>query len=93
MGTENPGDIDRVKTEAHAQRTAEQTALRKVRKTLNRSEQDEADERSALRYVLSPCVLLAMLALWFSWEHLLCSQVPKPPPRPSQVQVQPRRRA
>ena len=42
---ELPNDIDRAAIEEHAQRTVEQTALRKVRKTLDQIEQAEAAGR------------------------------------------------
>ncbi|MBK5105421.1 MAG: hypothetical protein JJE42_14325, partial [Burkholderiales bacterium] len=45
MGIETPNDIERAAIEEHAQRTAEQTALRKVRKTLDGIEAAEAGRR------------------------------------------------
>ena len=78
---ETPNDGDRAAIEAHAQRTAEQTALRKVRKTLDRIEEGERSERRALKYVLLVCVLLAALGAWFFWGLLFGgSQMPKQPP-------------
>ena len=41
MSMETPKDIDRAAIEEHAQRMVEQTALRKVRKALERIEQAE----------------------------------------------------
>jgi hypothetical protein len=62
---EIPNDIDRAAIEEHAQRTVEQTALRKVRKTLDKIEEAEVAGRRTLRYVLIACVILAVLGAWF----------------------------
>ena len=64
MASETPKDIDRAAIEAHAQRVAEQTALRKVRKTLDSIGESEADERRSLRRVLVACAILAVLGAW-----------------------------
>ena len=86
MSTESPNaktpyDSERAAIEEHAQRTTEQTALRKVRKTLDRIEESEAGERRALRYVLVACALLALVGLWFSWGLIFGgSEMPKQPP-------------
>ena len=65
MGIETPNDIDRAAIEEHAQRTVEQTALRKVRKTLDKIEEAEAAGRRTLRYVLIACAILAVIGAWF----------------------------
>ncbi len=67
MGIESPDDIDRAAIEEHAQRTVEQTALRKVRKTLDSIKEEEAAERRTLRRVLIVCALLAAFGAWFFW--------------------------
>jgi hypothetical protein len=80
MSTEAPNDIERAAIEEHAQRTTEQTALRKVRKALDRIEESEAGERRALKYVLVLCALLAALGVWFFWGLLFSgSEMPKQP--------------
>src|ERR1035437_3720766 len=61
MGIETPNDIDRAAIEEHAQRTVEQTALRKVRRTLDEIENAEAAGRRTLRYVLIACAILAVI--------------------------------
>ncbi len=81
MGAEAPKDIDRAAIEEHAQRTVEQAALRKVRKTLDEIEQAEIAERRRLRYVLIVCTLLAVLGAWFFWRLIFgASDLPKQPP-------------
>jgi len=45
VGIETPNDIDRAAIEEHAQRTVEQTALRKVRRTLDEIEKAAAAGR------------------------------------------------
>lgn len=65
---EPPQDIDHAAIEEHAQRTVEQTALRKVRKTLDEIERAQAAERRTLRKILVVCALLALLGAWLSWE-------------------------
>ncbi len=81
MGIETPNDIDRAAIEEHAQRTVEQTALRKVRKALDGIEETEAARRRTLRYALIACALLALLGLWFFWGLLFDdSGAPKSPP-------------
>ncbi len=81
MSTESPDDAERAAIEQHAQRTTERTALRKVRKTLDRIEEGERSERRALRYVLIVCALLALVGVWFFWGLLFGgSQMPKQPP-------------
>ena len=81
MGMETPNDIDRAAIEEHAQRTAEQAALRKVRKTLDGIEQAGIAERRRLRYVLILCALLAVLGAWFFWGLLFGpNDLPKQPP-------------
>ena len=78
---EIPNDIDRAAIEEHAQRTVEQTALRKVRKTLDKIEEAEADGRRMLRYVLIACAILAGLGAWFFWGLIFSGRdLPKGPP-------------
>lgn len=81
MGAETPNDIDRAAIDEHAQRTVEQTALRKVRKTLDRIEESETAERRTLRRVLIVCAILAVLGAWFFWELIFSGRnLPKEPP-------------
>ena len=81
MGIETPNDIDRAAIEEHAQRTVEQTALRKVRKTLDKIEEAEAAGRLTLRYVLTACAILAVLGAWFFWGFIFSGRdLPKDPP-------------
>jgi len=81
MGIETPNDIDRAAIEEHAQRTIEQTALRKVRKALDRIEEAETARRRILRYLLIACAILAVLGAWFSWWLLFSGRdLPKPSP-------------
>lgn len=78
---EIPNDIDRAAIEEHAQRTVERTALRKVRKTLDRIERAEAAGRRTLRYALIACALLAVVGAWFFWGFIFSgSDLPKGPP-------------
>jgi len=65
MSADQPNDIDRAAIAAHAQRTAERSALRKVRKALDGMEQAERAERRALRRVLIVCALLALLGFGY----------------------------
>ena len=91
MGPEIPNDIDRAAIEEHAQRTAERTALRKVRQTLDRIEEAEMRERHVLRYVLILCALLAVLGVWFFSGLIFGDKgMPKPPPMQIPDKVQPR---
>ena len=81
MGIESPNDIDRASIEEHAQRTVEQTALRKVRKTLDNIEETEADQRRSLRKILVFCAVLLALGIWFFWWLIVSDRgVPKQPP-------------
>ena len=81
MGIETPNDIDRAAIEEHAQRTVEQTALRKVRKTLDKIEEAEAARRRTLRYVLIACAILAVIGAWFFWGLIFSGRdLPKAPP-------------
>jgi hypothetical protein len=78
---EIPDDIDRAAIEEHAQRTVEQTALRKVRKTLDKIDEAEAARRRMLRYALIACALMAALGAWFFWGFIFSgSDLPKAPP-------------
>ena len=91
MGPEIPNDIDRAAIEEHAQRTAEQTALRNVRRTLDRIEADQTRERKVLRYALILCALLAALGIWFFSGLIFGDRgMPKPPPMKIPDKVQPR---
>jgi hypothetical protein len=78
---EIPDDIERAAIEEHAQRTVEQTALRKVRKTLDQVEAAAAARRRTLRQVLIACAILAVLGTWLFWELIFSGRdLPKPPP-------------
>jgi hypothetical protein len=78
---EIPNDIDRAAIEAHAQRTVEQIALRKVRKTLDKIEEAEAARRRTLRYALIACAILAVIGAWFFWGLIFSGRdLPKAPP-------------
>lgn len=81
MGADQPDDIDNAAIQENAQRTAERTALRKVRKALDRIDAAETAERRTLRKVLVVCVLLAVLGGWFFWWLIFSDRgMPKPPP-------------
>jgi len=81
MGADQPDDIDQVAIEEHAQRTVERTALRKVRKALDRMAAAETAERRTLRKVLLVCALLAVLGGWYFWWLIFSDRgMPKPPP-------------
>jgi hypothetical protein len=81
MGIETPNDIERAAIEEHAQRTVEQTALRKVRKTLDGIEAAEASRRHTLRYALILCAILALLGIWFFSDLIFGDRgMPKQPP-------------
>ena len=78
---EIPNDIDRAAIEEHAQRTVERTALRKVRKTLDKIEEAEAARRRTLRYMLIGCAILAVLGAWFFWGLMFSGRnLPQGPP-------------
>ncbi|MBE0612698.1 MAG: hypothetical protein IH604_03415 [Burkholderiales bacterium] len=79
-----PNDIERAAIEEHAQRTAEQSALRKVRKTLDGIEAAEAGERRSLRKILVVCAILVLLGAWLSWE-LIFSDKGMPRQQPMKV--------
>jgi len=88
---EMPDDIDRAAIEEHAQRTVEQTALRKVRKTLDEIEQAEAAGRRTLRKVLIACALLAVLAAWLFWGFVFSGgDLPKQQPMKVPGALQPK---
>jgi hypothetical protein len=75
------GDIDRAAIEAHAQRVAEQAALRKVRKTLDAIREDETSKRQTLHKVLVVCAILAGIGIWFVWGLVFSGKdLPKDPP-------------
>jgi len=81
MSSETPKDPDREAIEEHAQRTAEQTALRKVRKTLDGIEAAELVQRRNLRRILIVCAILAALGAWLSWELVFSDKgMPKKTP-------------
>jgi hypothetical protein len=81
MAADRPDGIDNDAIEEHAQRTAERSALRKVRKALDRIEAAETAERRTLRKVLVVCALLAVLGGWFAWWLIFSDRgMPKPPP-------------
>ena len=91
MSSETPKDIDRAAIEEHAQRIAEQTALRKVRKTLDSIEASEAAERRNLRRVLIACALLAALGAWLVWGLVFGDRgLPKQPPMKVPGTLQPK---
>ena len=91
MGTESPNDIDRASIEEHAQRTTEQTALRKVRKTLDHIEAEEERERRMRRYVVAVCVVLALIGAWFISGLLFGDRgMPKQPPMKVPATLPPR---
>lgn len=91
MGIETPNDIERAAIEEHAQRTVEQTALRKVRKTLDGIEAAEAGERRTLRRILIVCAILVLLGAWLSWELVFSDKgMPKQPPMKIPDTLQPK---
>ncbi len=88
-----PGeDIDRAAIEEHAQRVVEQTALRKVRKTLDRMREAETGERRNLRKILFACAILAALGIGFlGWLMSSGNGVPKGPPMQVPAALPPKR--
>jgi hypothetical protein len=81
MSIDTPNDFDRAAIEEHAQRTVEQTALRKVRAALDQIEEAEISARRTLRKVLIVCVILAVLGGGFFWERIFGDRgTPKQPP-------------
>jgi len=91
MNSETPRDIDRAEIQDHAQRTVERTALRKVRKTLDGIEQDEAAQRRTLHKVLVVCVILAILGAWLVWTLVFGDRgMPKQQPMKVPSAVQPK---
>jgi len=65
---ETPNDIDRAAIEEAAQRTAEQTALRKVRTQLDHIEASEARQRKVIRIVAIAgvaAILCLVLVVWY----------------------------
>ena len=92
MGADDPKDIDRAAIEAHAQHLVEQTALRKVRKTLDEIKQAETGERRLLRKLLLACAIVAVLGIgFFAWLMLGGKGLPKEPPMkvPGATQAKP----
>jgi fatty acid desaturase len=64
----DPGDgPDRAANAGNAQRTAERSALRKVRKALDRIEADRARERRWLRNTLIACAMLLGFGALMMW--------------------------
>ena len=91
MGAEQDQDIDRAAIAERAQRSAEQAALRKVRKTLDRIGEDAAGERRALRKILVLCAILAALGAWVAWQLLFGERgMPKSPPLQLPAKIQDR---
>ena len=91
MSGEILDELERAEIEAHAQRIAEQAALRKVRKTLDSIEESETTERRVLRKVLIVCAMLAVLGAWLVWGLLSGDKaMPKQPPMKVPGKVQPR---
>jgi len=80
MASEAPNDIDRASIAEHARRTAEQAALRNVRRTLDEIEQSEIDRRATLRKVLVVCAILAAIGAWLVWGMFGDRGMPKQPP-------------
>ena len=91
MSSETPDELERAKIAQHAQRIAEQTALRKVRKALDSIEDSETAERRAAHKVLIVCAILAVLGAWLVWGLLSGDKgMPKQPPMKVPGKVQPR---
>ena len=67
MSSEKPDDIDRAAIAEAAQRTAEQAALRKVRKKLDDIQQGEARQGRILRIVIlvgAVAILAVAFVVW-----------------------------
>ena len=91
MNADMPNDIDRAAIEAHAQRTIEKTALRKVRRSLDGIEAAETASRRTLRRVLIACALLAVVGvLFFCGLILRSTDLPKQPPMKIPVTLAPK---
>lgn len=64
----SPNDIDRAAIEDAAQRTAEQAALRKVRRQLDQFEAGEARQRRVIRIIALAgvaAILCVVLVVWY----------------------------
>ncbi len=70
MSAEQPDDIDRAAIEEAAQRTAERTALRKVRKQLDSIEQAEARQRKLLRIALLVGAIVIVVLALVVWQMI-----------------------
>jgi hypothetical protein len=90
MGTEAPNDIDRAAIAEHAQRTAEQSALRKIRRALDGIKETESVERRILSKVLVVCALLAGIAVLLIWGLMFTGGTPKAPPMNVPATLQPK---
>lgn len=91
MSSETLKESERAQIEAHAQRIAEQTALRKVRKTLDGIEESETAQRRTLRKVVIVCAILAVLGAWLVWALLFGDKIiSRRPPMKIPDKVQPR---
>ncbi len=82
---ELPDDIDRAAIEEHAQRTVEQTALRKVRRSLDDMEEAESARRRLLRYALIACAILAALGVLVFFGFIFHGKDDLPKAEPMQV--------
>ena len=84
-------DIDRAAIEAHAQRVAEQAALRNVRKALDAMREDETSKRRTLHKVLIVCAVLVGIGTWFVWGLVFSGKdLPKEPPMKVPGTLQPK---
>ena len=68
MGSEKPDDIDRAAIAEAAQRTAEQAALRKVRKKLDDIEEAQSRQRRILRIVLIAGAVAILCVAFVVWN-------------------------
>jgi type VI protein secretion system component VasF len=67
---DSPNDIDRAAIEEAARRTAEQTALRKVRRELDQIAAGEARQRRVIRIIALvgvAAILCLVLVVWFAF--------------------------
>jgi hypothetical protein len=80
MSSEASNDVDRAAIADHAQRVVEQAALKKVRKTLDKLDVAQSEQRRQLRKVLIVCAALVLGGAILLWFMISGRMEPKGPP-------------